>query len=463
MVERNAELNVNGDLGKQTHKSPEKTLYNIEIDDEASTDLQDLKESLQGVLRDCKRGISNIEQEDEFQNASLEDLAYTSPSKKSKTEDTNMSRLGSIKEKMSRSMSPIKSSSRLIDNHLESGDLNMSSLVEELRAARTLNRSLTEKLAQAESDFQAARKSKEDVQVEMEAKVAARGAALVDKLYTAQKERDAAILARLKMANEERDEALERLKRIEKDKGFDSGVESGSLLDDDIDMLNYDEMSVNELLRKVESSEHGRIIEKHGNAIADRLARVQRSNKRKLINDDGRIAKERDDARAQVKQLEDTIENMKREREEFEERCRHNEKTHLKACQAQLKTVAGERDTAENLAKQLKEELQNARVYYSLHKSLSQEHTLRDQFNTTMDNFEEKIKLKEQELQVAQRSYDEVVAKLNAAIREKTVMASQLQDNLRQLAEEKSKSDRLQRLVGVLRKRITGASQSGTI
>ncbi len=86
--------------------------------------------------------------------------------------------------------------------------------------------------------------------------------------------------------------------------------------------------------------------------------------------------------------------------------------------------------------------IKSCSLVFSLHKSLSQEHSLRDQFNTTMDNFEEKIKQKEGEIQLAQRSYDEVVAKLNAAIREKTVMASQLQDTLQQLKDEKSKSDK---------------------
>ena len=59
-----------------------------------------------------------------------------------------------------------------------------------------------------------------------------------------------------------------------------------------------------------------------------------------------------------------------------------------------------------------------------------------------MDNFEGKIKLKEEEIQFAQRSYDEVVAKLNAVIREKAVIASQLQETLQQLKEEKTKSDK---------------------
>ena len=43
--------------------------------------------------------------------------------------------------------------------------------------------------------------------------------ALVDKIYAAQKERDTAVAARLKMANDERNEAIDRLKKLERDRG----------------------------------------------------------------------------------------------------------------------------------------------------------------------------------------------------------------------------------------------------
>ena len=41
----------------------------------------------------------------------------------------------------------------------------------------------------------------------------------MDKIYSAQKERDAAVMARLKLATDDRNEALERLKRLERDRG----------------------------------------------------------------------------------------------------------------------------------------------------------------------------------------------------------------------------------------------------
>ncbi|XP_065052275.1 mirror-image polydactyly gene 1 protein-like [Rhopilema esculentum] len=349
-----------------------------------------------------------------------------------------MSRMGTMRDRLSRSISPAKSPSQLFDSHLDLNDVNMSSLVEELKAARTLNRSLTEKLAQAESDLELAHRCKEEMQVEMEAKVAARGAALVDKIYAAQKERDAAILARLKMANDERNEAVERLKNWRK-----------------TEVLIL--VSFNELLRKVESADNGRLIERHGSVIADRLAKVQRMpNKRKNVDDEQRLIKERDEARSQVKRLEEEIEKIKKEKTENEENRRNSERTRLKACQAQLKSVLREKEDADNRARQLKEELENLRVYYSLHKSLSQEQGLRDQFNSTMDNFEEKLRATEGELQLAQRNYEDAVAKANALIREKSAMASQLHDTLAQLKEEKTRADKLERLVAVLRKRIAG-------
>lgn len=73
---------------------------------------------------------------------------------------------------------------------------------------------------------------------------------------------------------------------------------------------------------------------------------------------------------------------------------------------------------------------------------MSQEQGLRDQFNATMDNFEEKLRVKEGEIQLAQKSYDEVVAKMNALVREKSVMASQLQETLQQLNEEKLRAEK---------------------
>merc|ERR1711970_823629 len=57
--------------------------------------------------------------------------------------------------------------------------------------------------------------------------------------------------------------------------------------------------------------------------------------------------------------------------------------------QAQLEATRKERDVALTKVRKLQEELDEVRVFYSLHKSLSQEADLRDQFNTTLGNYTE--------------------------------------------------------------------------
>ena len=51
----------------------------------------------------------------------------------------------------------------------------------------------------------------------------------------------------------------------------------------------------------METADNGKLIERHGIVIADRLAKAQRStNKRKFIDDEQKLAKERDEAREKV-------------------------------------------------------------------------------------------------------------------------------------------------------------------
>ena len=78
----------------------------------------------------------------------------------------------------------------------------------------------------------------------------------------------------------------------------------------------------------------------------------------------------------------------------------------------------------------------------SLHRSLSQEQGLRDQFNQTMDSFEERLRQRDGEIQVAQRSYDDVVAKLKAVTQERTILSNQLQEAVKSQRQEKEKTDK---------------------
>jgi len=78
----------------------------------------------------------------------------------------------------------------------------------------------------------------------------------------------------------------------------------------------------------------------------------------------------------------------------------------------------------------------------SLHRSLSQEQSLRDQFNQTMDSFETRLRARDSDIQQAQRSYDEVVEKLKAVSQERTSLAKQLEEASKNRRREKERADK---------------------
>jgi len=92
-----------------------------------------------------------------------------------------------------------------------------SSFREELSVAQRLNLQLTDKLQRAEVEIQASKLSRDDLLAQAESKIAETGAALVEKIYQAQKERDAAVNARLQLAHNEREELLDKLRRTERE------------------------------------------------------------------------------------------------------------------------------------------------------------------------------------------------------------------------------------------------------
>ena len=73
---------------------------------------------------------------------------------------------------------------------------------------------------------------------------------------------------------------------------------------------------------------------------------------------------------------------------------------------------------------------------------MSQEQSLRDQFNQTMDSFETRLRSRDADIQQAQRSYDEVVEKLKAVSQERTTLAKQLEEALKNRRREKERADK---------------------
>ena len=84
----------------------------------------------------------------------------------------------------------------------------------------------------------------------------------------------------------------------------------------------------------------------------------------------------------------------------------------------------------------------NHELFHSLHGSLTQEQSLRDQFNQTMDNFESRLRARDVDIQQAQRSYDEVVAKLKSVSQERNTLAKQLEESSKNRQREKDRADK---------------------
>lgn len=407
-----------------------------------SEDMVEIKNNVQRALKDARRKINDlrteVDRKDEVikQERSFRNVADRNTTSDYETSSYTASRLPSTPYR-GQQQSPDKSSEDLLQ--------------EEVTVLDGLNDRLMEKLACTESRLESFRLHKDEMHLETKAKIAARGAALVDKIYKAQKERDAAVLSRLRLANGERDEVLARMKRLEQEQqGFDSGVDS--VYDDE-----EQELSMKKLFHGIVNAETGASIDKQGDAMVTRLRKQGKSKNIMAAEQIQALIDERDEALQKVKALEKEVDSLQREKELMRNHYKFTEKTRIKSGQAQLMAAQKDRNESFQQIKELEEELQNVRVYYSLHRSLSQEQTLRDQFNATMDTFETKLHERDSELQLTHNNSQEMVARFQALAREKDLISAQLAEAINSQRKEKERADKLERLVTVLRKRITSS------
>ena len=85
----------------------------------------------------------------------------------------------------------------------------------------------------------------------------------------------------------------------------------------------------------------------------------------------------------------------------------------LKKCvklDSQLTSMRKSKESSNDQISKLEEELQSLRLFYNLHQSLSQEASLRDQFNTQVSELSERLKQREAELLASQRENDALAA-----------------------------------------------------
>ncbi|XP_054953496.1 mirror-image polydactyly gene 1 protein isoform X11 [Pan paniscus] len=282
-------------------------------------------------------------------------------------------------------------------------------LLKELDILRTSNKKLQQKLAKEDKEQRKLKFKLELQEKETEAKIAEKTAALVEEVYFAQKERDEAVMSRLQLAIEERDEAIARAKHMEM---------SLKVLEN----INPEEndMTLQELLNRINNADTGIAIQKNGAIIVDRIYKTKECKMRITAEEMSALIEERDAALSK----------------------------------ANLLSMQQARETAVQQYKKLEEEIQTLRVYYSLHKSLSQEENLKDQFNYTLSTYEEALKNRENIVSITQQQNEELATQLQQALTERANMELQLQHAREASQVANEKVQKLERLVDVLRKKV---------
>ncbi|XP_012867656.1 PREDICTED: mirror-image polydactyly gene 1 protein isoform X2 [Dipodomys ordii] len=334
----------------------------------------------------------------------------------------------------------------MIPNQLTSdSEETIAFLLKELDILRSSNKKLQENLIKENKEHRKLKLVLELQEKATEAKIAEKTAALVEEVYFAQRERDEAIMARLQLAIKERDEAIARAKHMEV---------SLKVLEN----INPEEndMTLQELLNRINNADTGIAIQKNGAIIVDRIYKTKECKKRITAEEMNAVIEERDAALSQCKRLEQELHHLKEQNQTSANNMRHltAENNQERALKAKLSSMQQAKETAVEQYKKLEEEIQTLRVYYSLHKSLSQEENLKDQFNHTLSTYEEALKNQENIVLITQQQNEELATQLQQARAEHANMELQLQCAVEASHVASEKVQKLERLVDVLRKKV---------
>ncbi|XP_039207740.1 mirror-image polydactyly gene 1 protein isoform X2 [Crotalus tigris] len=326
---------------------------------------------------------------------------------------------------------------------------NIAFLLNELDVLRANNKKLQDQLCEKDKELKALKLDLELHKSVAEAKIAETAAAVVEEIHSAQHEHDEAIMARLKLASEERNDACKQVRLLEQP------LET-------LENINPEEndMTLQELLNRINNADTGMAIWKTGAIIVDRIYRTQKQKKKITAEEINALIEERDTALVQCKRLEQELHHMKEQNQTSANNPRHltAKNNQERALKEKLLAMQQERETAIHQYKNLEEELQTLRIYYSLHQALSQEANLKNQFNSTLITYEKALKNKDDIVSMLLLQNEELVTQLQQMAAEKTSIELKFQQASDALQETTEKLQKLQRLVDVLRKKIGAGS-----
>ncbi|XP_027493527.1 mirror-image polydactyly gene 1 protein isoform X2 [Corapipo altera] len=333
------------------------------------------------------------------------------------------------------------------------GKTETAFLLKELDTLRAKNKKLQDNLAEKDKELKTMKLDLELQERTTEAKIAEKIAALVEEVYSAQRERDEAVMARLRLANEERDEAFLRVQRLEQ-----------SLKE--LENINPEEndMTLQELLNRINNADTGIDILKNGAIILNRIHRTKERKKKIIAEEMNAVMEQRDAALSQCKRLEQELHHLKEQNQTSANNTRHltAENNQERALKAELITLQLEKEAALQQCKKLEEEIQTLRVYYSLYKSLSEGTSLKNQPTCAFSTSEAGLHSREDVVTLTYRQIEDLAAQLQQTRSEQKDTEMKLQKALEASREANEKVQKLERLVDVLRKKV-GAGTIRTV
>ncbi|XP_074724421.1 mirror-image polydactyly gene 1 protein isoform X1 [Strix uralensis] len=333
------------------------------------------------------------------------------------------------------------------------GKTETAFLLKELDTLRAKNKKLQDKLSEKDKELKTIKLDLELQERATEAKIAEKVAALVEEVYSAQRERDEAVMARLRLANEERDEAFLRVQRLEE-----------SLKE--LENINPEEndMTLQELLNRINNADTGIDILKNGAIILNRIHRTKERKKKIIAEEMNAVIEQRDAALSQCKRLEQELHHLKEQNQTSANNTRHltAENNQERALKAELTALQQEKEAALQQCKKLEEEIRTLRIYYSLYKSMSEGMSLKDQLNCTFGTSEGGLQGREDVVTLTYHQIEDLAAQLQQAQSEQKDTELKLQKALVASREANEKVQKLERLVDVLRKKV-GAGTIRTV
>ncbi|KAG7466489.1 hypothetical protein MATL_G00165280 [Megalops atlanticus] len=322
---------------------------------------------------------------------------------------------------------------------------NIAFLLKELDSLRDLNKKLQDKLALKERELEAKVVNTELQERELEARACEKAGALVEEIYKAQRERDQAVMARLRLANEERDEALLRAKRLQQ---ASAELENINPEENDTDL--------EELLNRINNADSAMGVERSGAVIVDRLQKARERLKKITAEEMNAVIEERDAALARCRRLEQDLHHAKERSQTSANSTSHltGENNQERTRKEELEAVLRERNAAVEHSRSLEEEVQTLRAYYSLYQSLSQEASLKEQFDSAVTSYSQGLCSREGQATQASLHREQLLAQLHLLASEHQSTQARLQHAQEAEKEANEKVQKLERLVEVLRKKV---------